>query len=162
MGGKIGTLTLSVSPANASLLVNSSPAQSGSRLELAAGEVKVTAFAPDYDTANLALTLEPDQQLSQDIKLVRSRAYQEAQKTSGARALKMVRILTGCAAVGALAGGLYFNSAYNKAYDDYRAIRTVGDHSTDFKTAQDKATTRNLFYGIAGGLGLVCGISFFF
>jgi hypothetical protein len=133
-----------------------------STLELAAGSVKVKITAPNYRDSIFSLVLADKEKLVKSIRLEYSQAYLDMQKAKHRRWLWIGRGIVGAMALGTAAAGIYYNSEYDKYFNEYQNNKGIGDYADAYNKADAKAKKRNLFYTSAGGLSLLLGVSFVF
>jgi hypothetical protein len=159
------TLNLSTRPQGAAVLLNgkSSDITPFSSDKLAPGEYSITLSLANYSDTMFSTALKPSETVDFSINLRRSDAFLKAQKAKSAKIAWIVRGVSAGVALAALGGGIFFNHRYDKMFDDYLAINTLGDHSADFAAAQAQAKRRNILYGTSGGVavvGLAVGFAF--
>lgn len=72
------------------------------------------------------------------------------------------RYIAGGAAILAFAGGFLENSTAQDRYNDYLALNTVGDHSSEYNKVNETTMARNALYVATGVLLAAFTISFAF
>jgi hypothetical protein len=72
------------------------------------------------------------------------------------------RYIAGGSAILAFAGGFLENSTAQDRYNDYRALNTVGDHSSEYNKVNETTMARNALYVATGVLLATFTISFAF
>ncbi|MBL8028960.1 MAG: hypothetical protein JNL74_21235 [Fibrobacteres bacterium] len=160
--GATGYLALTVKPAKALLVVNGDTVQSKKALEIPAGAVKISALFKNYSPFDTSITLAAEEKATLNIALKKTPEFEAELKSNKKRNLWIIRGIAGALAVGSAAFGVVVNGQANKAYDDYKALTTPGDHSAEYKAVTDKENFRNILLGAAGGITAAGLITFAF
>ncbi len=101
-----------------------------------------------------------------DIPLYANEVSEDFEAVSeGITGSKVARVATAVVAVGALVGGIVFNSQIGTLNDDLEKAGNVGDINKVTSISDDlksKQTLRNVMYGVAGAAAVGFGVTFFF
>jgi hypothetical protein len=156
-------ITVATEPADAMIAINGT--------EIGKTPYAVTALAPGeyiirlgketYADSSVSVVLLADQKASLSI-LLRHSDQSIVKKRKKMVVGWTIRAIAGAAAIATGIGGVIYNNTASRRYDEYSAIKVVGDHSDAFFKVKSAQSTRNVFYGLSGAMLGIFGISFAF
>ncbi|OGJ89208.1 MAG: hypothetical protein A2268_13405 [Candidatus Raymondbacteria bacterium RifOxyA12_full_50_37] len=155
------SLSISSAPQGATVALNNEKRGTTplSFQQLEPGTYTLSLSLLNYQDTVFSVSLKKGENIECAPALRMSDAYQKTVKSKKTRKAWTVRGIAGGLAIVALAGGIYFNSQYNSAYNDYKAIHTVDNLDAEYQKVETQATRRNVCYGISGGIA-VLGFAF--
>jgi hypothetical protein len=130
------------------------------------------SFTQSKDTAGNASAQTPavvDTREALEIALDKTEKFMNSENErikAEIRKIKIRRIVFRCVSGGVLllggAGGFYCNLTAQQKYDEYKAIKRIGDLSGDYKPVEQFVQLRNVLYslGAAGLAGLSISLAF--
>jgi TolB-like protein len=130
--------------------------------DLDSGTYDLVAGCKNYADTSLSILLHSGEQKYLAITLHRTPEYLLAQKQQKQRVVWTFRGIIAIAAIGGLAGGIYYNNEYDKSYNTYKSINVVGDHSAEYRAAEQRKVWRNVLYGLSAVGACSFGLTFFF
>lgn len=158
--GQKGKISLTTTPAGASVLINKKDAGKSplNSFEVVPGNVTISLSKRGYATIDTSVLVASAEEKSVIL------ALKELPKESNGNKLKIINFSAGgAAAAGGLIAGVVFNSKLNELQDQYN--NHTGDQA-EFDRLRDEMNSmklyRNISYGLAGAGAAVVSVSFFF
>jgi hypothetical protein len=157
-------LSIATKPIGATIVINGTQAGKApyTQTGFMPGDYKIDLRMPTYVDTAFTIALSYDQKISLLLNLRHTDQFIKERKHKKSVVGWTIRGIAGAAAIGAGIGGLLYNATASRRYDEYSALKDVGNHSDAFDPVKKAVAARNILYGISCGMLGVFGISFAF